>query len=173
MGTWDELDTQVNVSLDTSELDELIQFLDGDPVFTPAIELAEKYKKGIENGAKEGAETIAKRNKSLQELAIATNGTIASMDLINSIEIEELSDTSYLVGTSITHFYPLCVEKGRAEVRPVNAKVLHWFTLSGNEVFSMYSSPAPPRPFVKPAYEQTQSEAQDIVEKSIFNQTIQ
>ena len=173
MGTWDELDTQVNVSLDTSELDELIQFLNDDPVFAPAIELAEKYKKGIENGAKEGAETIAKRNKSLQELAIATNGTIASMNLINSIEIEELSDTSYLVGTSITHFYPLCVEKGSGEVRPVNAKVLHWFTLSGNEVFSMYSSPAPPRPFVKPAYEQTQSEAQDIVEKSIFNQTIQ
>ena len=88
-------------------------------------------------------------------------------------QIEELSDTSYLVGTSITHFYPLCVEKGRGEVRPVNAKVLHWFTLSGNEVFSMYSSPAPPRPFVKPAYEQTQSEAQDIIQKSIFNQTIQ
>ena len=173
MGTWDELDTQVNVSLDTSELDELIQFLDGDPVFTPAIELAEKYKKGIEEGAKEGAETIAKRNKSLQELAIATNATMASMNLLNSIEIEEQSDTSYLIGTTITHFYPLCVEKGRGEVRPVNAKVLHWFTLSGNEVFSMYSSPAPPRPFVKPAYEQTQSEAKNIVETCIFNQTIQ
>ena len=172
MGTWDELDTQVNVSLDTSELDELIQFLNDDPVFAPAIELAEKYKKGIENGAKEGAETIAKRNKSLQELAIATNGTIASMNLINSIEIEELSDTSYLVGTSITHFYPLCVEKGRREVRPITAKALHWFTLSGTEIFSQYSSPAPPRPFVKPAFEETNNRAVDIVKVAIYNATI-
>ena len=27
MGTWDELDTEVNVNLDTVELDELIDFL--------------------------------------------------------------------------------------------------------------------------------------------------
>ena len=171
MGTWDELDTHVNVTLDTSELDDLIDFLGEDQVFTPAIKIAERYKKGIEDGAKEGAKTIAKRVKSLQELAIATNATMASMNLLNSIEIEEQSDTSYLVGTTITHFYPLCVEKGRGEVRPVNAKVLHWFTLSGNEVFSMYSSPAPPRPFVKPAYEQASSEAEDIVKVCIFNKT--
>lgn len=172
MGTWSELDTQINVNLDTSDLDELIKELGDDSVFKPAIDLAQKYKKGIKNGAKQGAEEIAKRNKSLQELAIATNATMASMNLLNSIKIEKRSDTSYLVGTTITHFYPLCVEKGRGPVRPIRAKVLHWFTLSGNEVFSMYSSPAPPRPFVKPAYEQTQSEAQEIVSKCIYNQTM-
>lgn len=171
MGTWDELDTEVNVNLDTSELDELIQFLGDDSVLAPAVEIAERYKKGIEEGAKEGAETIANRVKSLQELAIATNATMASNNLLNSIEVEQESDTKYLVGTTITHFYPLCVEKGRGPVRPVNAKVLHWFTLSGNEVFSMYSSPAPPRPFVKPAYEKSQSEAEEIVAKCILNQT--
>ena len=173
MGTWYELDTQVNVKSDTSELDELIDFLGEDKVFEPALKIAERYKTGIEEGSKEGAETIAKRVKSLQELAIASNGSIGTMNLINSIEIEEQSDTSYLVGTTITHFYPLCVEKGRGEVRPVYAKVLHWFTLSGNEVFSMYSSPASPRPFVKPAYEQTSSEAGDIVKTCIFNKTIE
>ena len=172
MGTWDELDTDVNVSLDTSELDDLIEFLGDDSVFAPAIEIAQRYKNGIEEGAKEGAENIAKRVKSLQELAIATNATMATMNLLNSIEIEKNSDTSYLVGTTITDFYPLCIEKGRGPVRPIRAKVLHWFTLSGNEVFSMYSSPAPPRPFVKPAYEQTQSEAHEIVSKCIYEQTI-
>ena len=173
MGTWDELDTDVNVSLDTSELDDLIEFLGDDSVFAPAIEIARRYKNGIEEGAKEGAENIAKRVKSLQELAIATNSTMATMNLLNSIEIEKNSDTSYLVGTTITHFYPLCVEKGRGEVRPIYAKVLHWFTLSGKEVFSMYSSPAPPRPFVKPAYEQTLSEAEEIVSMAIYNKTVQ
>ena len=129
MGTWNELDTNINVSLDTSELDDLIQVLSDDSIFAPAVEIAERYKKGLEDGSKVGARKIAETNKSLQELAIATNATMASMNLLNSIEIQEESDTSFIVGTNITHFYPLCVEKGRGEVRPIRAKALHWFTL--------------------------------------------
>lgn len=174
MGSWNELDTKVNVKLDTIELDELIQVLDGDPIFKPAVEIAERYKKGLEEGSKVGAKTIAETDKSLQELAIATNATFTTAEnggLLRSIEIEDESDTSYVIGTNIAHFYPLCVEFGRSEVRPVRAKILHWFTLSGNEVFSMYSSPAPPRPFVKPAYEETTNRAVDIVKEAIFNAT--
>ena len=172
MGTWNELDTEVNVNLNTSELDELIEFLNGDEVFKPAVEIAERYKNGLVEGAKIGAKTIAQTDKSLQELAIATNATMASMNLLNSIEIEEESETSYIVGANIAHFYPLCVEKGRREVRPITAKALHWFTLSGTEIFSQYSSPAPPRPFVKPAYEETSNRAVDIVKEAIYNATI-
>ena len=172
MGTWDELDTQVNVNLNTDELDELIEFLNDDPVFKPAVEIAQRYKKGIEEGSKIGAEKIAKTVKSLQELAIGVNATIFSGDLLNSIEIEEESETSYLIGTTISHFYPLCVEKGRGEVRPIRAKALHWFTLSGTEIFSQYSSPAPPRPFVKPAFEETSNQAIDIVKEAIYNATV-
>ena len=174
MGTWDELDTKVNVSLNTDELDELIQILNDDPVLKPALEIAERYKKGIEEGSKIGAKTIAETVKSLQELAIATNATFTTTEnggLLRSIEIEDESDTSYVIGTNITHFYPLCVEKGRGEVRPVNKKYLHWFTLSGDEIFSKYSSPAPPRPFVKPAYEETTNRAVDIVKVAIYDAT--
>lgn len=173
MGTHSELDTNVNVSIDTSELDDLIQFLSEDPIFAPAVEIAERYKKGLEDGSKIGARKIAETNKSLQELAIASNATFtnASGGLLSSIEIEEESETSFIIGTNITHFYPLCVEFGRGEVRPVRAKALHWFTLSGDEVFSKYSSPAPPRPFVKPAYEETSDRAVDIVKEEIYNAT--
>ena len=175
MGNWSELDTEINVSLDTTELDELIQFLEGDPIFKPAVEIAERYKKGLEDGSKIGARKIAETDKSLQELAIATNATFTTANsggLLRSIEIEDESDTSYVVGTNIAHFYPLCVEFGRSEVRPIRAKVLHWFTLSGDEVFSKYSSPAPPRPFVKPAYEETNNRAVDIVKEAIYNATV-
>lgn len=175
MGAWDELDTKVNVNLNTNELDDLIGVLGKDPIFQPALEIAQRYKKGIEEGSKVGAETIAETVKSLQELAIATNATFtttSSGGLLRSIEIEEDSETSYTIGTNISHFYPLCVEKGRREVRPVVAKSLHWFTLSGTEIFSKYSSPAPPRPFVKPAYEQTKSRAVDIVKGAIYNATL-
>ena len=173
MGNWPELDTEVNVNVDTSELDELIEFLGDDPIFKPAVEIAEKYKKGIEEGAKLGAKTIAEIDKSLQELAIGSNATFtdASGGLLRSIEIEKESETTYIIGTNITHFYPLCVEFGRGEVRPIRAKALHWFTLSGTEIFSQYSSPAPPRPFVKPAYEETSARAVDIVKESIYYAT--
>lgn len=50
MGVHSELDTNVNVSIDTSELDDLIQFLSEDPIFAPAVEIAERYKKGLEDG---------------------------------------------------------------------------------------------------------------------------
>ena len=172
MGNWNELDTEVNVNLNTDELDELIEVLGNDPIFQPAVEIAQRYKNGIIEGAKTGAKTIAQVDKSLQELAIATNATMFSNKLLNSIEITEESETNYIIGTNITHFYPLCVEKGRREVRPIRAKFLHWFTLSGTEIFSKYSSPAPPRPFVKPAYEETSNRAVDIVKEAIYNATI-
>ena len=172
MGNWSELDTEVNVNLNTDGLDELIEVLGNDSIFQPAVEIALRYKNGIIEGAKSGAKTIAQVDKSLQELAIATNATMFSNKLLNSIEITEESETNYLIGTNITHFYPLCVEKGRREVRPIRAKYLHWFTLSGTEIFSKYSSPAPPRPFVKPAFEETNNRAVDIVKEAIYNATV-
>ena len=175
MGAWDELDTKVNINLNTDELDEFIEFLESDPIFEPAVELAHKYRNGIVEGSKIGAKRVSETNKSLQELAIATNATFTSTSngsLLRSIEIEEESETSFIIGTNIAHFYPLCVEKGRSEVRPVYKKVLHWYTLSGDEVFSKYSSPAPPRPFVKPAFEETTSRAVDIVKEAIYDATI-
>lgn len=171
MGVWDELNTNVDVILDISQLDSLIETLNNDPVLSPAVSIAEQFKKGIENGAKKGALKIAKTNKSLQELAIATNASMFTNKLLNSIDIEQKDDYSYIVGTNITHFYPLCVEKGRKEVRPVFKKVLHYFTLSGVEIFSKYSRPAQPRPFVKPAYDNTKSRANDIVKEEIYNAT--
>ena len=129
MGTWDELDTEVNVTLDTVELDELIDFFANDPIFEPAVEIAQRYKNGIIEGSKAGAKAIAEVDKSLQELAIATNATMFSNNLLNSIEITKESETNYIIGTNITHFYPLCVEKGRREVRPIRAKFLHWLLL--------------------------------------------
>ena len=171
MGKWEELDTEVNVELDTTELDDLIDLLGDESVFKPAVEIAERYKKGLNEASKTSARTIAETNKSLQELAIATNSTMASMSLLNSIEITEESPTDIVIGTNITHFYPLCVELGRGEVRPIRAKMLHWFTLSGNEIFSFYSSPAPPRPFVKPAFEETSRRAVDIVKVAIYDAT--
>ena len=172
MGAWDELDTNVNLTVDTSQLDALIDLLGDNPVFKPAVDIAEKFKKGIQEGSKEGASKIANRIKSLQELMIAGNGSIFNGDLLKSIEIEQEGDYSYVVGTNIEHFYPLCVEKGRGEVKPINAPFLQWQNLDGSWVRTHYSRPAKPRPFVKPTYETIKSEAIDIVKEAIYDATI-
>ena len=172
MGTWEQLDTEVDVDIDTSELDQLIQFFKGDPLYAPGVTIAENYKKGIVDGSKAGAYKIADLNRSFQELALAMHSNLGNPPkLIHSIKVEKKSDTNYLVGTNIAHFYPLCVEYGRDEVRPKNAKVLHWTTLGGKDVFAMRSPPSKPYPFVKPAFEQTSREVKDIMYAEIYNAT--
>ena len=172
MGAWDELDTEVDVDVDTSELDQLIDFFKEDPAFAPGVKIAEKFKKGIEKGSKKGAYEVAEFNRSMQELAIAMHGNLGSPPkLINSIKVEKKNETSYLVGTTIAHFYPLCVEYGRREVRPVKAKALRWETPSGKIVFAKKSKASKPYPFVKPAFEQTSREVKDIIKVEIYNAT--
>ena len=45
MGNWNQLDTEVTVNLDTSELDDLINLLESDPIFQPAVEIAQRYQR--------------------------------------------------------------------------------------------------------------------------------
>ncbi|AMK16320.1 hypothetical protein [Methanobrevibacter olleyae] len=174
MGAWPELDTEINVNVDTSDLDQLIDLInssDLSEVFAPATEIFTDLKKGIEDGSSKGAKELAERTKSLQELTIGLNGSIARGALLNSINVEETGDRSYLVGTSIEHFYPLTIEKGRGAVVPVTKKFLHYYTLSGVEIFSKYSSPTSPKPFVELAYQQVLGEAEDIIWRNIANVT--
>jgi len=45
--------------------------------------------------------------------------------------------------------YSGIVHAGRGEVRPVNARVLHWFDhLTGKDVYSMRSGPVAPNPYI-------------------------
>lgn len=167
MGSWDELDIGVSVELDTSELDNAISIVSGNEYFADIGDELKKLRDDLNENSDELAEQLAEKGKSLQQLAIGMNGTIASHDLLNSIEIENDGERSYLVGTTINHFYPLVIEKGRGPVVPVRAKMLHFFTQSGNEVFTKYSKPFPGKPYVEPAYQQLLSDA-DSIANGIF-----
>lgn len=167
MGAWDELDIGVSVELDTSELDNAISIVSGNEYFADIGDELEKLRDDLNKNSDELAEQLAEKGKSLQQLAIGMNGTIASGDLLNSIEVEDDGERSYLVGTTINHFYPLVVEKGRGAVVPVRAKMLHFFTQSGDEVFTKYSKPFPGKPYVEPAYQQLLSDA-DSIANGIF-----
>lgn len=168
MGVWDELDIGVEVELDTSDLDNAINIVGSSEYFADILsDELEQLKEELNQNSDELAEQLAEKGKSLQQLAIGMNGAIASGALRNSIEIESDGERKYLVGTTINHFYPLVVEKGRGAVVPVRAKVLHFFTKSGDEVFTRYSSPFPGKPYVEPAYQQLLSEV-DSIANGIF-----
>jgi hypothetical protein len=55
-------------------------------------------------------------------------------------------DTVSIEATSEA-YYTRWVIHGRGPVRPVRAKVLHWKTCSGEDVFAMYAGPVEPNPF--------------------------
>ena len=175
-GPWhdvEELYTDVRVVTEFDTLDLIIDFDWGNDelasTMSPLVDMAKEIKKVYENGVKQGIEEIADKNRSWQELAIAVNGNIASGALINNIKTRKIDDFEYLIGPNIAHFYPLCIEFGRGDVYPINFKYLHYFTLSGVEVFSKHSKPSRPYPFVEPAFEKTVQEAEEIMKRCIDN----
>ncbi len=164
MGTWDELDIDIEVELDTSKLDAFESAFAELGISTAPIS---DIKKELKEKVAKGAEEIANQAKSLQEQYIRNNGSIHTGRLLSSIYIFHTGDMTYTVGTTISHFYPLCIENGRGAVRPVRAKALHYITKNGQEVFSQYSSPTTPKPFVQPAYDKLKGDATSIIKKHL------
>lgn len=165
MGAWSELDTEISVDVDTSDLEKILEF---DDVFEPVKETAERLIRNIHDGSKEAVEDIARRNKSFQEQFIAVQCKNPSGMLQSSIQTEEIDGGyGYIVGTIIAHFYPLCVEFGRGEVYPIRAKALAFYDDSGELVFRKKAGRAEPRPFVAPAYEMTNHIAEEIMLRKV------
>jgi len=92
---------------------------------------------------------------------VGNNQSIDRGTLIFSIRIlEEDYGKSVTIGTDAP--YAEYIEFGRGPVRPVNAEVLHFFTKDGNEVFTKYSGPTEPQPFLEPAVIKVTGKFSDI-----------
>ena len=78
---------------------------------------------------------------------------------------------SVIVGTtahSETGFpYPLTIEFGRKEVRPVNRKFLHWIDSAGNDVFSKRSRAVKADPYVDKSIEQAWGPIESEIENML------
>lgn len=172
MGKWEELDIEVNVNYDDTAINETILKIEElHEIFNPLGDMLNDFKKDVENEIKNGTKEIAEQTKSIQEQIISMNGSVASGQLLNSIEIEQTSEFNYIIGTSITDFYPLTIENGRDDVYPVNAKYLHFVAKDGTEVFTKHSRATKPKPFVEPTFIRIQNEAISILEGSVSNVT--
>ena len=164
MGAWDKLDTEITINVDTTDIDRAISGCDEnftDLIKSELIQIKKGYKKGCEEASKD----IATRNRSFQQQEIGDTGKhpYASSKLSSSIVEEKKGDYTWLVGTRINHIYPLAVEYGRSAIKPRKAKVLFFYALSGEPVFTKHVGPAEPRPFVEPAFNITLNIAEEIV----------
>lgn len=159
MGTWDELDIEYSVRNETSSLDEIIsecndsEFAD---IFAPAMEIAEKCKTAIDEGSKLGLQITADMTESRESRHISnpSEHPYAQGLLASSIVTQAIDEYTYIVGTSISHFYPLTVEYGREDAYPVNAKSLAWYSLTGELVFSKVSRGHNGYPYVEPTFDE-------------------
>lgn len=168
MGAWNELDTEISVDVDTSDLEKILTFDDEYGIFEPIKETVEKLIKNVHNGSKEAVADISRRNKSFQEQIIAETCKNPSGLLQSSIHNQKINNGyGFIVGTVIRHIYPLCVEFGRGPVYPVRAKALAFYADSGELLFRKSVGPAKPRPFVAPAYEKTIVIADEIMLRAV------
>lgn len=183
MGVWskvsdfiNELQTKVKVKNNTEQIDTLLNTLETDnilsQVLSPAIEQLKHDKETIKQSCDELADKVAERISSYQEQFIRMNGSVLTGLMADSVETESLGDGEAIVGNTAHSEegfpYPITIEFGRGEVRPKNGKVLRWVQ-NGEVVFSKYSSPTSPRPFVEPSLEYITGDIDDFFETSIMS----
>lgn len=170
MGSWDELDIEVSARNDVSELDTLIAECNSDSdfagIFDDVIKTAEECKTAIDEGTKVGLEIIADRveSREMRKLTTTKDHPYSQGLLASSITTLAYDEYTYVIGTTISHFYPLTVEYGRDEVYPVSAKALAFYSLTGELVFTKKSKGHDGYPFVQPTYD----EVVDLIETKGF-----
>lgn len=151
----------------TEQIDDAITLCNSNPIFDEIANMITELKEDITDAANEGLREAAEDNRDLQAMFITINRSIVTGGLIQSIVVNEESETSFSIVPEAE--YANFVEEGRGEVRPVSAKVLHWVDY-GENIFRMYSGPSRPRPFVEPAFERTDGgRAIKFIEEAISN----
>ncbi|WP_458454433.1 hypothetical protein [Methanobrevibacter sp.] len=168
MGAWKELDTEISVDTDTSDLEKILTINDEFGIFEPIKETVTNLIKNIHDGSKEAVEDIARRDKSFQEQIIAEKCKNPSGMLQSSIHAQKINDGyGFIVGTVIKHIYPMALEYGRKEVYPIRAKALAFYADSGELLFRKKVGRSRPRPFVAPAYKKTSNIAEEILLRKV------
>lgn len=170
MGAWDELDTEISVDNDLTDLDMLLSLDDDYGVFEPLHEIVEDLKSSIEEGTQRGVYELSVKNISFQEKWINQNCKNPSGILATSIIGDEEDDGyTIITGTIINHIYPMSVEYG-ADIYPVTASVLRfpapddWDGDVDEDGFVYLKEAHPPaHPFVAPAYDDTVEIAEEIM----------
>ena len=162
MGAWDELDTEISAELELDDLDELLDLDDEYGIFEPLKDIVKNMKTSIENGTKRGVKELANKDRSFQEKWINKNCKNPSGILASSIGYEG-DDYSIIVGTVLSHIYPMSIEYGHREIYPIRAKALAFYGEDGELIFRKKVRETEPRPFVAPAYKDVEEITEQLM----------
>ena len=155
MGAWDRLDTEITITNDLDDLDSLLDLNDPYNVFEPLTEIVKEHKSNIEEGSRNAVATLANFNRSKQEQYLQKCKN-PSGRLATSINDEQQTPFSFLIGTDIDEIYPFCGEYGRGPVYPHPPKKrLRFYGEGGYLIYPLMSNKAEPVPFVAPAFDDT------------------
>ena len=172
MGAWDELDTIISAEVDTTDLESLTELNDEYGIFEPLKGIVENHKSMIENGTKRAVRELANKDRYYQEKWINKNCKNPSGVLASSVGYSDEEDYSITVGTVISHIYPMSIEYGHREIVPIRAKALAFYW-DGELIFRKRVRATDPRPFVAPAYDDTEQIADQILVDEIAHQGIE
>lgn len=164
-----EITTRVHVEMDTKELDNAINIIEGDSILSRMglKDLLEDTKNRLNNLKKPFTKTVAARLKDNQENIIASKHFGKGM--MSQCVDKQGDGEDVLVGNtaiSVDGFpYPLAIEKGTKShyVAPVTFNYLHWTDSSG-EYWSRghMVSGIKPDPFVEPSIHDTLDDIERI-----------
>ena len=164
-----EITTRVHVEVDTSELDNAINIVEGNSILSDLglMDDLVEVKSKLNSLKKPLTDAVADRLQDNQENIISSKHYITGM-MANSVDITSDGD-DVLVGntaTSVDGFpYPLAIEKGTKShwVAPNTFDALHW-TDNGGEYWSRghMVSGIKPDPFVEPSIENTIRDIEEI-----------
>ncbi len=162
MGAWDELDTIIETEVDVSNLDAIMDIDDEYGIFDDIKEYADELKTAIYEGSENGTAYLSNFDRSQQNRYIRENCDNPSGMLASSIYDEEDTPLKHTIGTILNHIYPMSIEYGHKEIYPIRAKALAFY-YEGELIFRKKVRKTDPRPFVAPAYEDTDKISKQIM----------
>lgn len=172
-----QITTRVSVIPHLESLDEGLEIIDGSEILSECFTEVREHLLNVRSELDETKDPLAER---LANILSDTQGEIIGMKhdfsgmMKNSVDVMKDGDGEYLVGNtamSVDGFpYPLAIETGRREVRPVEAKVLRWWTepnFSGDIVFAKRSGSVKADPYVDYSVELAMGFVEDTVDEHI------
>ena len=167
-----EITTRVHVEVDTNELDNAINIIEGDSILSGLglTDLLEDTKSKLNNLKSPLTNAVADRLKDNQENIISSKHYVTGM-MAQSVD-KQGDGEDVLVGntaSSVDGFpYPLAIEKGTKShyVAPVTFNYLHWTDNSGEHWSRGHMvSGIKPDPFVEPSIQDTLDDIERILDE--------
>ena len=172
-----QITTRVTAEADTRELDKAIKLIESNSIASHLYGDVRDYllqtKKKADDGVDPLASTLSKRLQDNQYHRIKAYHRNTGM-MANSVDITHETKGSYLVGNTAMSYdgfpYPLAIETGRREVRPLEeGKWLRWWNKQGEIVFAKKSKAVKGDPYVEDSIAMTDRQVDKVVE-GWFNQ---